>query len=172
MEKQNTTPSSGTAPDEFDPDTFLVVPARTFEDLRIGEIFRAPSRTLTDAHAAAFQTVSADNHPVHYDAEWARRHGHSAPVVHGLQVLAFTAPGATLFPHFIGEVFIRFLELSCSFLAEVHTGDTMYPALTVTGLEHQGDDGVVITSATIHNQRGELVLSGRHKYLLRRQQAL
>ncbi|MGW1760045.1 MaoC family dehydratase [Streptomyces mirabilis] len=172
MEKQNTTPSSGTAPDEFDPDTFLVVPARTFEDLRIGEVFRAPSRTLTDAHAAAFQTVSADNHPVHYDAEWARRHGHSAPVVHGLQVLAFTAPGATLFPHFIGEVFIRFLELSCSFLAEVHTGDTMYPALTITGLEHQGDDGVVITSATIHNQRGELVLSGRHKYLLRRQQAL
>lgn len=172
MEKQNTTPSSGTAPDEFDPDTFLVVPARTFEDLRIGEVFRAPSRTLTDAHAAAFQTVSADNHPVHYDAEWARRHGHTAPVVHGLQVLAFTAPGATLFPHFIGEVFIRFLELSCSFLAEVHTGDTMYPALTVTGLEHQGDNGVVITSATIHNQRGELVLSGRHKYLLRRQQAL
>ncbi|MCX4460977.1 MaoC family dehydratase (plasmid) [Streptomyces sp. NBC_01340] len=170
MEKQNTT-SSGTAPDEFDPDTFLVVPARTFEDLRIGEVFRAPSRTLTDAHAAAFQTVSADNHPVHYDAEWARRHGHSAPVVHGLQVLAFTAPGATLFPHFIGEVFISFLELSCSFLAEVHTGDTMYPALTITGLEHQGDNGVVITSATIHNQRGELVLSGRHKYLLRRQQA-
>jgi hypothetical protein len=100
---------------DFDPDAFLVVPARTFEDLRIGEVFRAPSRTLTDAHAAAFQTVSMDNHPVHYDDEWARTHGHVAPVVHGLQVLAFTAPGATLFPHFIGEVFISFLELSCTF---------------------------------------------------------
>ncbi|MFF5403811.1 MaoC family dehydratase [Streptomyces misionensis] len=153
---------------EFNPETFLVVPARTFEDLRVGEVFRAPSRTLTDAHAAAFQTVSADNHPVHYDAEWARRHGHDAPVVHGLQVLAFTAPGATLFPHFIGEVFIGFLEVSCTFLAEVHTGDTLYPALTVTGLDPRGDDGVVTTAATIHNQRGELVLSGRHKYLLRR----
>ena len=76
------------------------------------------------AHAAAFQTVSMDNHPVHYDAEWARRYGPVAPVVHGLQVLAFTAPGATLFPHFIGEVFISFLELSCTFLAEVHSGDT------------------------------------------------
>ena len=95
-----------TAITDFDPDAFLVVPARTFEDLRIGEVFRAPSRTLTDADAAAFQTVSMDNHPVHYDAEWARTHGHVAPVVHGLQVLAFTAPGATLFPHFIGEVFI------------------------------------------------------------------
>ena len=74
-----------TAITDFDPDAFLVVPARTFEDLRIGEVFRAPSRTLTDAHAAAFQTVSMDNHPVHYDAEWARTHGHVAPVVHGLK---------------------------------------------------------------------------------------
>lgn len=169
MEKLSTHPLAAVAPAEFDPDAFLVVPARTFEDLRIGEVFRAPSRTLTDAHAAAFQTVSADNHPVHYDAEWARRHGHSAPVVHGLQVLAFTAPGATLFPHFIGEVFISFLELSCSFLAEVHSGDTLYPALTVTALEPKGENGIVVTAATVHNQRGEMVLSGQHKYLLRRQ---
>src|ERR1700754_57897 len=116
--------SAMTAITDFDPAAFLIVPARTFEDLRVGEVFRAPSRTLTDAHAAAFQTVSMDNHPVHYDAEWAGRHGHVAPVVHGLQVLAFTAPGATLFPHYIGEVFISFLELSCTFLAEVHSGDT------------------------------------------------
>jgi acyl dehydratase len=164
--------SAMTAITDFDPDAFLVVPARTFEDLRIGEVFRAPSRTLTDAHAAAFQTVSMDNHPVHYDAEWARKHGHVAPVVHGLQVLAFTAPGATLFPHFIGEVFISFLELSCTFLAEVHSGDTLYPALTITGLEPKGDDGIVVTAVTVHNQRGELVLSGQHKYLLRRQRAV
>ncbi|CAM5455091.1 hypothetical protein SAFG77S_02657 [Streptomyces afghaniensis] len=39
------------------PRAFLVVPARTFADLRIGEVFRASCRTLTDAHAAAFQTV-------------------------------------------------------------------------------------------------------------------
>ena len=67
----------------FEPTAFLLVPAKRFEDLKVGDIFRAPSRALTDAHAAAFQTVSADNHPVHYDAVWAACHGHSAPVVHG-----------------------------------------------------------------------------------------
>ena len=46
----------------FNPSNFTVVPARTLEGLRVGEIFRAPSRTITDAHASAFQTVSADNH--------------------------------------------------------------------------------------------------------------
>jgi acyl dehydratase len=109
---------------------------------------------------------------VHYDAVWARKHGHVAPVVHGLQVLALIAPGATLFPHFIGEVFISFLVVSCTFLAELHSGDTLYPALTITGLEPKGDNGIVITAATIHDQRGQLVLSGQHKYLLRRQQAV
>jgi acyl dehydratase len=152
----------------FDPSNFTVVPARTFDDLRVGEIFRAPSRTLTDAHASAFQTVSADNHPIHYDVEYALRHGHTAPVVHGLQVLAFTAPGATLFPQYIGDVFIAFTEVSCKFLKEVHAGDTLYSALEIVALTPQGDSGQVTTRATVYNQRGELVLSGEHKYLLRR----
>ena len=151
----------------FDPAAFLLVPAKRFEDLKVGDIFRAPSRTLTDAHAAAFQTVSADNHPVHYDAVWAARHGHSAPVVHGLQVLAFTAPGATMFPHYIGEVFIAFTDLSCKFLKEVHSGDTLYSSLEIIDLSKQGPNGLVTTKVTVFNQRKELVLLGEHKYLLK-----
>src|ERR1700740_1961628 len=151
----------------FDPSNFTVVPARTFEELRVGEIFRAPSRTLTDAHAAAFQTVSADNHPIHYDVEYARRHGHIAPVVHGLQVFAFTAPGATLFPQYIGDVFVAFTSASCKFLKEVNAGDTLYPALEIIALTPQGDTGIVTTRVTVYNQRGELVLDGQHQYSLK-----
>src|SRR5271154_3861273 len=150
----------------FDPTNFTIVPARTFDDLHVGEIFRAPSRTLTDAHASAFQTVSADNHPIHYDVEYARRHGHSAPVVHALQVLAFTAPGATLFPQYIGDVVLAFTSASCRFLKEVHAGDTLYPQLEIIKLITQGDTGIVTTRATVHNQRGELVLDGEHTYSL------
>jgi acyl dehydratase len=154
-------------PDSFDPVNFTVVPRRRFEDLRVGEVFRAPSRTLTDAHASAFQAVSGDNHPIHYDVEYARRHGHSAPVVHGLQVLAFTALGATLFPQYIGDVLIAFTSASCRFLKEVHAGDTLYPQLEVIELTTQEDTGIVTTRATVHNQRGELVLDGEHTYSLK-----
>jgi acyl dehydratase len=157
-----------TTPPVFDPLDFAIVAPRTFEQLVVGEVFRAPSRTLTDAHASAFQAVSADNHPVHYDAVWAQAHGHSAPVVHGLQVLAFTAPGATLFPHVIGEVFIAFTGLSAKFFGEVHAGDTLYSQLQITSLTPDGDNGIVTASATVHNQRSEIVLSGEHTYLLRR----
>src|SRR5258708_17369113 len=108
--------------------------ARRFEDLRVGDVFRAPSRTLTDAHAGAFQTVSADNHPIHYDVEYARRDGHIAPVVHGLQVFASTAPGATLFPQYIGDDFVAFINPSRKFLKEEHSGYTPYPALEIIPL--------------------------------------
>ncbi|WP_374459292.1 MaoC family dehydratase [Chryseobacterium taeanense] len=152
----------------FNPEDFAIVKARTFDELHVGEVFRAPSRTLTEAHASAFQTVSCDNHPIHYDKEYAKRSGHDAPVVHGLQVLAFTAPGATLLPHYFGNVFIAFLELSCNFLKEVHSGDTLYSSLTITDLMPQGDKGIVTTKVTVYNQKSELVLEGQHKYLLKR----
>jgi acyl dehydratase len=149
----------------FDPTSFTIVEPRAYEQLRVGEVFRALSRSLSDAQASAFQTVSADNHPVHNDGQWARAHGHSTPVMNGLQVLAFTAPGATLFPHPSGEVLTG---LSCQFLGEAHAGDTLYPQLTITALTPDGPNGIVRTAATVRDQRAKLALSGEPTYLLRR----
>ena len=151
----------------MNPSEHLVVPPRSFEQLRVGEVFRAPSRTLTDANFAASQSVSLDNHPIHYDAEYCRRLGYPGPLAHGLQVLAFTAAGAGLFPHVVGEKLIGFIEVSAKFLKPVHAGDTLYPALEVTALERQKTTGVVAMRATVHNQKRELVLDGTHRYLVR-----
>jgi acyl dehydratase len=52
---------------------------RYFEDLAVGERFYIPSRTVTETNFAAFQTVSADNHPIHYDVEYCRERGHPGP---------------------------------------------------------------------------------------------
>ena len=151
----------------FDPATHRVVPQRGFEELKIGERFVLPSRTITDANFAAFQTVSCDNHPIHYDVEYCRAQGHEGLLAHGLQVLSFTAAGAGLFPHMIGEALIGFVEVQAKFLKAVYAGDTLYPALTVTELKPQRTTGVVTMQATVHNQSGALVLEGRHVYLLR-----
>jgi acyl dehydratase len=144
-----------------------LVPQRAFDELRVGEVFRAPSRTLTEANFSAFQTVSLDNHPIHYDAEYCKRLGYRAPLAHGLQVLAFTAAGAGLFPHVMGERLVGFIEVSARFLKAVHAGDTLYSALEITGLERQKTTGVVAMRATVYNQNQELVLEGTHRYLMR-----
>jgi len=151
----------------FDPAAHRVVPQRGFEDLQVGERFVLPSRTITDANFAAFQTVSCDNHPIHYDVEYCRAQGHEGLLAHGLQVLSFTAAGAGLFPHMIGEALIGFVEVQAKFLKAVYAGDTLYPALTVTELKPQRTTGVVTMQAAVHNQSGALVLDGKHVYLLR-----
>lgn len=152
---------------KFDPATHRVVPQRGFEDLKVGERFPLPSRTMTDANFSAFQTVSLDNHPIHYDEEYCKAQGHKGLLAHGLQVLSFTAAGAGLFPHMIGEALIGFVEVQAKFLKGVYVGDTLYPALTVTELKPQRTTGVVTMHTTVHNQNGDLVLDGRHVYLLR-----
>ena len=112
---------------EFDPRTHHVVPPRAFTDFRIGEVFNLPSRTVTEANFAAFQVVSGDNHPIHYDTEYCRRQGHPGLLAHGLQVLCFSAAGAGLLPHVMGEALIGFIEQSSKFLKPVYAGDTLYP---------------------------------------------
>jgi acyl dehydratase len=152
---------------DFDPANHRVVALRGFEDLHVGERFALPSRTITEANFAAFQTVSCDNHPIHYDVEYCRGQGHDALLAHGLQVLSFTAAGAGLFPHVIGEALIGFVEVQAKFLKAVYAGDTLYPALEITELKPQRTTGLVTMAATVHNQRRELVLDGKHVYLLR-----
>jgi len=112
-----------------------------------------------------------DNHPVHYGtAEVGRaRTDMTRRLCTASRWLGLSpAPGATLFPHFIGEVFISFPRgCPAPSWPRCTSGDTLYPALTITGLEPKGDDGIVVTAATVSQPaRGQLVLSGQHKYLL------
>ena len=62
---------------------YLYPDRRGFEDLVIGDTFPIPSRTMTEALFAAFQTASADNHPIHYDREYCRRRNHPDLLAHG-----------------------------------------------------------------------------------------
>jgi acyl dehydratase len=133
---------------------------RWFEDLRLGERFPNPSRTVTEAHFAAFQTVSADNHPIHYDVEYCRERGLPSPLAHGFQILCFTAAGAGGFAHAIGDALLGFIEQSARFLKPVYAGDTLYPLLEIAALTPQRTTGIVSVAVTVHNQKGELVLTG------------
>ena len=112
---------------EFSPHHHRFDEPKYFEDLTIGEKFYIPSRTLNEANFAAFQTVSCDNHPIHYDVEYCRANGHRNLLAHGFQVLCFTAAGAGLFPHVLGESLIGFIEQSSRFLKVFMPGTRYTP---------------------------------------------
>ncbi|MDB5606323.1 MAG: dehydratase [Bradyrhizobium sp.] len=143
---------------DFDPALHRMVPEqRWFEDFVLGERFVIPSRTMTTAVFAAFQTASGDTHPVHYDVEYCRARGMPDLLAHGFQTLIHTAPGSGLFPYMVEESLVGFLEQSSRFLKPVFAGDTIYPALEVSELTPGRTTGVVALRSTVFNQRRELV---------------
>lgn len=148
-------------------DRHRAVPKKGFADLKVGDRYPLPSRTLGDGNFVAFQAVSLDNHPIHYDYEYCKALGYPGPLAHGLQVLCFTAAGAGLFPHEIGESLLGMIEVSAKVLKSAYPGDTLYPVLEIVELTPQRTTGLVRMRASVTNQKGELVLDGQHTYLLR-----
>jgi acyl dehydratase len=92
-------------------------------------------------------------------------------LAHGFQVAIQTAAGAGIFPFLVEDSLKGFIEQSSRFLKPVYAGDTLYPRLEVAELAPQRTTGVLTLGSTVHNQRGELVLEGLQRYLLRKRGA-
>src|SRR5437899_8821604 len=138
-----------------------------FDDLKIGDRWQSPSRTMNDAYFAFFAGLSGDNNPLHYDDEYAKKTPFGARLAHGLLTMGMTAVGASPLSHRLHESMIAFLEQGCRFLRPVLVGDTIYPEHEVVELQRKGERGIVKLAARIKNQRVEIVLDGFHVYLLR-----
>jgi acyl dehydratase len=106
------------------------------DELQPGQVFTSPSKTLTDAHFLFFSGLTGDNHPIHYDVEYARTTRFGKPLAHGLLLASLTALGASpASPHIDGFVFV---EQGCRFLKPVAVGDTIHPRLTVERVWQEG----------------------------------
>ena len=66
---------------------------RWFEDFMVGDRFASPSKTLTDAHFLFFAGMTGDNHPIHYDDEYAKGTRFGRRLAHGLMLMSLTAVG-------------------------------------------------------------------------------
>jgi 3-hydroxybutyryl-CoA dehydratase len=138
-----------------------------FDDFKVGDRFRSPSRTLGDGAFLLFAGLTGDNHPLHYDEEYARQTRFGARVAHGLLVVAMTAVGASPMSHRLEASMVAFVEEAFRFVRPVLLGDTVHPEFEVAGLERKGDRGLLRLAVRVTNQRGEVVLEGHHSYLIR-----
>jgi acyl dehydratase len=155
----------------FDPAQHKRYKSRWFDDFKVGERFILPSRTMTDALFLAFQSASGDNHPIHYDVEYCRRRNMQHMLAHGYQVLIQTAAGAGEFPFMVEDSLIAFLDQSSRFLKPVFSGDTIYPAIEIAELSPNRSTGIVAMTSSVHNHKGELVMDGTQRYLVRKHPA-
>jgi acyl dehydratase len=128
----------------------------------VGEVFTSPSKTLTDAHFLFFAGLTGDNHPIHYDVEYAGKMRFGKPLAHGLLLAAMTALGASPANSRI-DGFI-FIEQGCRFLKPVLIGDTITPSLVIEKRWEEGHRHFVRLATKLTNQHGTKVLEGFQIY--------
>src|SRR5206468_7261718 len=143
-----------------------LVSQRYFEDFAVGDQFKSPSRTLTDAHFMFFAGMTGDNHPIHYDDEYGKKTRYGRRVAHGLLLTSLTAVGASTLAPVIEESIVAFVEQSTRFRAPVFIGDTIQPEHEVIALERKRSAGLLTLRVSLRNQQGEIVLDGEHRYLI------
>ena len=137
-----------------------------FEDFTIGDRFKSPGKTLTDAHFLFFAGLTGDDHPLHYDDEYGKKTRFGRRLAHGLLLTSLTAAGASTLSPLIEESIVAFVEQTTRFRAPAFIGDTLYPEHEVVGLERKRSAGLLTLRVALKNQRGETVLEGEHKYLI------
>jgi len=138
------------------------------EDFQVGDTFHIPAKTMTDAHFLFFAGMTGDNHPIHYDDEYAKTTRFGKRVAHGLLLTALTAVGASTLSSMLEGSMVAFVEQSARFLKPVVIGDTITPELEVSEVIPKTDVGLLRLTTRVKNQRGETVLEGMHAYLIKK----
>jgi 3-hydroxybutyryl-CoA dehydratase len=138
------------------------------EDFSKGQRFPGRPRKITEADVLSFAALTGDNHPIHYDEAYASSTRFGRPIVHGLHLMALTALGAAPLSEQLRDSMIALLEQQASFRKPVFKEDTVRPELEIEDIEHQPgrDWGKLKIKVRLVNQRGEIVLEGRHVYRL------
>jgi 3-hydroxybutyryl-CoA dehydratase len=141
---------------------------RFFEDFTVGERFCSPSRTLTDAHFLSFAGLTGDDHPIHYDVEYAAAGPFGKRITHGLLLASMTALGGSEISHTLSASMLGFLEQRTVFRAPALIGDTVQPWFEVAACEPRSQHrGVLRLAVSVVRHDGATLLEGEHVYLLK-----
>jgi acyl dehydratase len=141
-----------------------------FEDFTPGRQFCGTAHALDDAAFRLFAQMTGDAHPLHYDAEYAKKTPFGKPLAHGLLLMSMTALGATPLSAHVEASMVAFLEQGGRFLKPVLVGDAVTPVMEVEETRPTSNpaNGIVRFAVRLTNQRAAVVLTGFHTYLIKR----
>jgi 3-hydroxybutyryl-CoA dehydratase len=141
-------------------------PACDFDELRGGERFSTPGRTITEADLVSFAALTGDRHPLHADAEWAGRSRFGSRIAPGMMLLSYAVGLAPFDPARV--LALRKID-AVSFRRPVRIGDTVHLDGEVERCQEVDVElGMVTFAWRIVNQRGETTVRARVTALWRR----
>lgn len=139
------------------------------DDLPVGLAFEGAPRIVTDESFRSFANITGDDHPIHYDAEYARQTRFKKPLAHGLLLMGMTAFGATEMSDSFHESMVALVGQECRFLHPVFVGDTVSSRFQVASVERRssGDVALVTYAVKLIKEIDVTVLEGYHAYHVR-----
>ena len=137
-----------------------------FEDLEVGQVYRSPARTLTEADLTMFSMLSGDWNQVHADAEYMEDRG--GRLLHGALGIAVLT-GLMDRAGWFAQSAIAMTSLDdWKFLTPLRIGDTVTLEMEILSCRKvsAGDKGFVDRRFTLFNQHGEKAQEGRSGFLI------
>jgi acyl dehydratase len=143
-------------------------PGVCYEDLRVGEEYRSPGRTVTEADVVLFAGLSGDYNVLHTDAEHMKTSQFGERIAHGLLVLSIQH--GLLERGRPAEGTEQLVGIKWRFKGPVKIGDTIHVRGRVTAKRDSDkpDWGLVTIERQVVNQLGEVVQEGESEHLVER----
>lgn len=137
---------------------------RYYEDLRVGEEYESPARTITEADIVNFAALSGDWSPVHCDEEYCKKTPYKTRIAHGLLGLAIAEGLKFRLPQFTNARYMASLYWNYKFTGPILIGDTVRVRVRIQSKREtkKPDRGIVVEYVTMLNQRDEVVQEGEH----------
>ena len=143
---------------------------RYWDDFKEGETFTTAARTVTEGAVDLFAGLSGDFNPLHTDEEQARQGPMKGRIAHGMLVLSIATGLANQLGLFEGTTLALLGMDRIKWTAPVRPGDTVHVELTIRQKKESSkpDRGVLMTEATVRNQRAEAVMTAEWTTLMAR----
>ena len=143
-------------------------PGPYFEDIKVGEEYTSPGRTVTETDIVIFAGLSGDYNVLHTDAEHMKSSIFGELIAHGLLGLAIQhGLLGRVMPPSAAE---RLGGLHWKFKGPIKIGDTIHVRARVAAKKDadKPEWGLVTVERRVLNQAGEVVQEGETEHLLAR----
>jgi itaconyl-CoA hydratase len=141
---------------------------RFFEDFEVGATYRhEPGRTLSEADNTWFTLLTMNTHPIHFDAEYAKRSEFGRPLVVSTLTLAVLVGLSVADTSRNAVANLGWKEIKLP--KPVFAGDTLYAESTVLAKREsksRPDQGIVTIRTLGRNQHREVVCEFERSFLV------
>ncbi len=142
-----------------------------WEDVEVGAVAVSPGRTMTESDIVNFAGLSGDFNVIHTDVEFSEGTPFGKRIAHGILGLSIASGLMSRAPMAEQHRIMAFLGMTWDFRNPIFIGDTIHVEQTVTEKRptKRPGLGIVISTAKVINQRGEVCQEGQWKvmYMMR-----